>query len=206
MFFFSWAVNESDPWRFWWNTSGKLGRAEWKSENFFILGSKRISSFTVKVKPYFGCPQEEPSNFLLLISFIVIVHYKSSEDIKRTIVSSLRSLCHELNHVTMASGLNQSIIVFCPRAGLPLQTQQSPLYPLPSLPFRICIQPIYHDAVHHWYLLLSRTFFPFTIPSRAWVRKSRYWGEMLLSPIRCCYVTKSPLLAQWWTMYFTLAL
>ena len=27
---------------------------------------------------------------------------------------------------------------------------------------------------------------------RAWVRKSRYWGEMLLSPIRCCYVTKPP--------------
>ena len=40
----------------------------------------------------------------------------------------------------------------------------------------------------------------------SWVRKSRYWGEMLLSPIRCCYVTKLPLLGQWWTMYFTLAL
>ena len=26
------------------------------------------------------------------------------------------------------------------------------------------------------------------------VRKSRYWGEMLLSPIRCCYVMKPPYL------------
>ena len=41
---------------------------------------------------------------------------------------------------------------------------------------------------------------------KPWVRKSRYWGEMLLSPIRCCYITKPPQLAQWWTMYFTLAL
>ena len=45
-----------------------------------------------------------------------------------------------------------------------------------------------------WYLLLPRTFFPFTIPSRIWVRKSRYWGEMLLSPIHCCDVTKPPFL------------
>ena len=29
-FFFSWAVNESDPSHFPWNTSGKLGRAEWR--------------------------------------------------------------------------------------------------------------------------------------------------------------------------------
>ena len=32
--------------------------------------------------------------------------------------------------------LYQSIIVFCPRAGLSLQTKHSPLYPLLSLPFR----------------------------------------------------------------------
>ena len=29
---------------------------------------------------------------------------------------------------------------------------------------------------------------------RARVRKSRYWGEMLLSPIHCCVVTKPPYL------------
>ena len=44
------------------------------------------------------------------------------------------------------------------------------------------------------YLLLPRNFFPFTIPSRARVRKSRYWGEMLLSPIHCCDVTRPPYL------------
>ena len=30
--------------------------------------------------------------------------------------------------------------------------------------------------------------------SRARVRKSRYWGEMLLSPIHCCDITKPPYL------------
>ena len=46
--------------------------------------------------------------------------------------------------------INQSIIVFCPRAGLSLQTQQhSPLFPLLSLSFHICIQSIYHDIVYH---------------------------------------------------------
>ena len=45
--------------------------------------------------------------------------------------------------------INQSIIVFCPRAGLSLQTQHSPLYPLLSLPFCIFIQSIYHNVVYH---------------------------------------------------------
>ena len=42
-----------------------------------------------------------------------------------------------------------STIVFCPREGLSLQTQHSPLYPLLSLPFRIFIQSIYHNVVYH---------------------------------------------------------
>ena len=41
---------------------------------------------------------------------------------------------------------SQSIVVFCPRAGLSMQTQHSPLYPLLSLPFRIFIQSIYHNV------------------------------------------------------------
>ena len=65
------------------------------------------------------------------------------------------------------TNITQSIIVFCPRAGLSQQTQPSPLYPLLNLPFRILIQSIYHNVIYHWYLLLPRTFFPFTIPSRA---------------------------------------
>ena len=39
--------------------------------------------------------------------------------------------------------------MFCPRVDLSLQTQHSPLYPLLSLPFRIFIQPIYHNVVYH---------------------------------------------------------
>ena len=46
--------------------------------------------------------------------------------------------------------INQSSIrVFCLRAGLSLQTQHFPLYPLLSLPFRIFIQSIYHNVVYH---------------------------------------------------------
>ena len=36
-----------------------------------------------------------------------------------------------------------------PRADLSLQTQHTLLYPLLSLPFRILIQSIYHNAVYH---------------------------------------------------------
>ena len=36
--------------------------------------------------------------------------------------------------------LYQSVIVFCPRASLSLQTQHSSLYPLLSLPLCICLQ------------------------------------------------------------------
>ena len=36
-----------------------------------------------------------------------------------------------------------SNIAFCPRAGPSLQTKHSPLYPILSLPFSICIQSIY---------------------------------------------------------------
>ena len=57
--------------------------------------------------------------------------------------------------------------MFCPRAGLSLQTQDSPLYPILSLPFRIFIQSIYHNVSIIWYLLLPRAFFAFTNPYRA---------------------------------------
>ena len=40
-------------------------------------------------------------------------------------------------------------MVFCQRAGLLLQTQHSALYPLLSLPFRICIPPIYRNVIYH---------------------------------------------------------
>ena len=55
----------------------------------------------------------------------------------------------------------------CPRAGLSLQTQHSLLFPLLSLPFRIFISSFIIMLSIIWYLLLPRTFFPFTIPSRA---------------------------------------
>ena len=61
---------------------------------------------------------------------------------------------------------NQSVIVFCPRAGLSLQIQHSPLYPLLSLPFRIFIQSIYHNVVYHLTPSSALNFLPFTSPSR----------------------------------------
>ena len=77
----------------------------------------------------------------------------------------------------------QSFIVFCPRAGLSLQTQHSPVYSLLSLPFRICIQSIYHNVSIIWYLLLPRTFFPFTNPSRTSCSRQfliRQWTNQFL--------------------------
>ena len=59
----------------------------------------------------------------------------------------------------------QSIIVFCPRAGLSLQTWHSPLYPLLSLPFSIFIQSIYHNVVYHLISSSASNFLPDTIPS-----------------------------------------
>ena len=56
--------------------------------------------------------------------------------------------------------VNQSVIVFCPRAGLSLQTQHSPLYPLLSLPFRTCRQSVYHDVVHHLITSSAAKFLP----------------------------------------------
>ena len=55
---------------------------------------------------------------------------------------------------------HQSIIVFCPRAGLSLQTQHSPLYPLLSPPFRIFIQSIYHNVVYHLISSAASNFLP----------------------------------------------
>ena len=63
--------------------------------------------------------------------------------------------------------INQSIIVFSPRAGLSLQTQHSPFYPLLSLPFCICIQSIYHNVVNHLISSSSTNLLPVYLPSRA---------------------------------------
>ena len=54
----------------------------------------------------------------------------------------------------------QSIIVFCPRAGLSLQTHHSPLYPLLSLPFRIYISSIYHNVFYHMISSSASNFLP----------------------------------------------
>ena len=50
------------------------------------------------------------------------------------------------NKIELLVSTHQSIIVFCPRAGLSLQTQHSPLNSLLSLAFRIFIQFIYHNV------------------------------------------------------------
>ena len=50
--------------------------------------------------------------------------------------------------------------MFCPRAGLSLQTQHSALYPLLSLPFRIFIQSIYHNVAYHLISSSAANFLP----------------------------------------------
>ena len=56
--------------------------------------------------------------------------------------------------------INQSIVMFCPRAGRSLQTQHSPLCPLLSLPSRIFIQSIYHNVVYHLTSFSASNFLP----------------------------------------------
>ena len=70
-----------------------------------------------------------------------------------------RRACYRLLH-NGGQLIDQSIIVFCPRAGLSLQTQHSPLYPLLSLPFRIFIQSIYHNVVCHLISSPTSNFLP----------------------------------------------
>ena len=49
--------------------------------------------------------------------------------------------------------------MFCLRAGISLQTQHSPLYPLLSLPFRIFLQSIYYNVVYHLISSSAANFF-----------------------------------------------
>ena len=53
------------------------------------------------------------------------------------------------NNICLSHTVYISIIVYCPRTGLALQTPYSSLHPLLDLLFRICIQFIYHDIVYH---------------------------------------------------------
>ena len=70
-----------------------------------------------------------------------------------------------------------SIIVFCPRPGLSLQTQDSPLYPLLSLPFRSYIQTIYHDDVYHLIYFSDANLLPLLL--HAW--RTSFSRQVLLS-------------------------
>ena len=59
-------------------------------------------------------------------------------------------------------------MVFCPRAGLSLQTQHAPVYLFSPFLFVPSYSPFIIMLSIIWYLLLlPRTFFPFTITSRA---------------------------------------
>ena len=63
--------------------------------------------------------------------------------------------------------INQSVTVFCPRAGLfcKLSILHSSLFS--AFLFVSAYSPFFMMLSIMWYLLLPRTFFPFTIPSRA---------------------------------------
>ena len=115
------------------------------------------------------------------------LYLETSGDCENTIVSRIIRFndgCIVTQKGILAN-VNQSIIVFCPRAGLSLHTQHSPLYPLLSLPFRIFIQSIYHNVVYHLISYSASNFLPFTIPSRA-------------------SFSRQFLLSQWHSKYFSL--
>ena len=62
---------------------------------------------------------------------------------------------------------NQSIVLFGPRAGVSLQTQHFPLYPLSAFLFVSAYSPFTMMLSIISHFLLPQTFFPFTIPYRA---------------------------------------
>ena len=98
--------------------------------------------------------------------------------------------------------------MFCPRIGLSLQTEPSPLYPLLSLPFRIFIQSIYRKVAYH--LIFSpANFLPFTIPSRAffsWQFLLSQWPNqfLFLFFISSCIILPSPTISRT-TAFFILS-
>ena len=58
--------------------------------NLFFFSGQRMNIFRhAKSETFFGVTRKKPSNFILLILFIVLFHYKSSQGIKLTIVLSL---------------------------------------------------------------------------------------------------------------------
>ena len=68
--------------------------------------------------------------------------------------------CEYSSYTGRSQSINQSIIVFWPRTGLSVQTQHSPLYPLPILLFRIFIQSTYHNVVYHLTSSSASNFLP----------------------------------------------
>ena len=77
------------------------------------------------------------------------------------------------------------MIVFCPRAGFPPQTQHSPLYPLLTFFFVSSYSPFIIMLSIIWYRLLPRTFFSFTIHSRASFSRQfllSQWSSQFLFP------------------------
>ena len=74
--------------------------------------------------------------------------------------------------------------MFCPRAGLSLQTQHSPLNLCSAFLFVSSYSPFFIMLSIIWYLHLPRTFFSFTIPSRASFSRQfllSQWSSQFLS-------------------------
>ena len=113
--------------------------------------------------------------FMINISrkWLILVSITCHRSTLKWIISGqflIHQCCQDIfKHTNMESfstSIDQSISVFCPRIGLSLQTEPSPLYLLLSLPFHIFIQSIYHRVVYHL-ISSAANLLPITIPSRA---------------------------------------
>ena len=95
---------------------------------------------------------------------------------------------------------NQSIVLFGPRAGLSLQTQHFPLYPLSAFLFVSAYSPFTMMLSIISHFLLPQTFFPFTIPYRASFSRQfllSQWPSqfIFLFFISCSIILTSPTLS-----------
>ena len=115
----------------------------------FLIGHKAFVSLCTTL-PYIIFPQPvcDPA-----ISLPLWALYSKTHELGKLKIEKWRNVNRPSCIIfTKYQQFIQSIIVFCPRAGISLQTQHSPPYPLLSLPFRIFIQSIYNNGV---YLLIS---------------------------------------------------
>ena len=99
--------------------------------------------------------------WILFLLHVIQIHWNGQLLDSSSFTSAFKTFSNtQIWSLSAYQSINQSITVFCPRIGLSLKTEPSPLYPLLSLPFRIWIQSIYHNVVYHLISSFATIFLP----------------------------------------------